>query len=31
MTVPNYTYLKMKVSGPKSIITVGSSIKHAFD
>jgi hypothetical protein len=31
MAVPNYTYLKMKVSGPKGIITVGSSIKHAFD
>jgi hypothetical protein len=31
MVVPNYTYLKMKMSRPKGIITVGSSIKHAFD
>jgi hypothetical protein len=29
--VPNYTYLKMKMSGPKGVITVGSSIEHAFD
>jgi hypothetical protein len=31
MAVPNYTYLKMKMSGPNGVITVGSSIKHAFD
>jgi hypothetical protein len=31
MAVPNYTYLKMKMSGPSGIITVGSSIEHAFD
>jgi hypothetical protein len=31
MAAPNYTYLKMKMSGPKDVITVGSSIKHAFD
>jgi hypothetical protein len=31
MAVPNYTYLKMKMSGPNDIITVGSSIEHAFD
>jgi hypothetical protein len=31
MAVPNYTYLKMKMPGPKGIITVGSSIEHAFD
>jgi hypothetical protein len=31
MAVPNYTYLKMKMTGPKGIITVGSSIEHAFD
>jgi hypothetical protein len=31
MVVLNYTYLKMKMSGPKGIITVGSSIEHAFD
>jgi hypothetical protein len=29
--VPNYTYLKMKMPGPKGVITVGSSIEHAFD
>jgi hypothetical protein len=26
MTVPNYTYLKMKMPGPKGVIIVGSSI-----
>jgi hypothetical protein len=31
MAVLNYTYLKMKISGPKGVITVGSSIEHAFD
>jgi hypothetical protein len=31
MAVPNYTYLKMKMSGPNSVITVSSSIEHAFD
>jgi hypothetical protein len=31
MAVPNYTYLKMKMSGPKGVITVGSSIEHAFN
>jgi hypothetical protein len=31
MAVPNYIYLKMKMSGPKGIITVGLSIEHAFD
>jgi hypothetical protein len=31
MVVPNYTYLKMKMSGPKGVITIGSSIEHAFD
>jgi hypothetical protein len=30
MAVPNYTYLKM-MSGPNGVITVGSSIEHAFD
>jgi hypothetical protein len=29
--VLNYTYLKMKMQGPKGVITVGSSIEHAFD
>jgi hypothetical protein len=31
MGVPNYTYLKMKMPGPKGVITVGSSIEHEFD
>jgi hypothetical protein len=31
MAVTNYTYLKMKMSGPNDVITVGSSIEHAFD
>jgi hypothetical protein len=31
MAVPNYTYLKMKMPGPKGVITFGSSIEHAFD
>jgi hypothetical protein len=31
MAVPNYTYLKMKMSGPNGVITVGSSVEHAFD
>jgi hypothetical protein len=31
MAIPNYTYLKMKMSGPNGVITVGSSIEHAFD
>jgi hypothetical protein len=31
ITVRNYTYLKMKTSGPNGVITVGSSIEHAFD
>jgi hypothetical protein len=31
MAVPNYMYLKMKMPGPNDVITVGSSIEHAFD
>jgi hypothetical protein len=31
MVVPNYTYLKMNMSRPNDIITVGSSIEHTFD
>jgi hypothetical protein len=30
MAVPNYTYLKMKMSGPKGVIIMGSLIEHAF-
>jgi hypothetical protein len=29
--IPNYTSLKMKMPGPNGVITVGSSIEHAFD
>jgi hypothetical protein len=31
MAVPNYNYLKMKMPGLNGVITVGSSIDHAFD
>ena len=31
MAIPNYTYLKMKMSGPKGVITVGSSFKDAYE
>jgi hypothetical protein len=31
MAVPNYTYHKMKMSGTKGVITVGSSIEHTVD
>jgi hypothetical protein len=31
MAVPNYTYLKLKMSGPKGIITVGSMYCHAYE
>jgi hypothetical protein len=27
----HYIYLNMKMPGPKGVITVGSSIEHAFD
>jgi hypothetical protein len=30
MAVPNYTYLKLKMTGPKGIITVGSTYRHAY-
>jgi hypothetical protein len=31
MAVPNYTYLKLKIPGPKGIITVGPTYQHAFE
>jgi hypothetical protein len=31
MAVPNYTYLNLKMSGPKGIITVGSTYRHAYE
>jgi hypothetical protein len=30
MAVPNYTYLKLKMSGPNRVITVGSTYRHAY-
>ena len=30
MVVPNYTYLKLKMSGPNDIITMGSTFLHAY-
>jgi hypothetical protein len=31
MVVPHYTYLKLKMPGPKGIITVGSTYRHAYE
>jgi hypothetical protein len=31
MAVPNYTYLKLKISDPKGVITVGPSYEHAYE
>jgi hypothetical protein len=31
MAVPNYTYLKLKMPGPNSVITVGPSYEHAYE
>jgi hypothetical protein len=31
MAVPNYTYLKLKMSGPNGIITVGSTYRHTYE
>ncbi|XP_066323946.1 uncharacterized protein [Miscanthus floridulus] len=30
MAIPNYTYLKLKMSGPNNVITVSSAFSHAF-
>ena len=30
MVIPNYTYLKLKMSRPNGIITMGSAFSHAF-
>ena len=30
MAIPNYTYLKLKIPGPKGVITVGSTYKKDF-
>ena len=31
MAVPNYTYLKLKIPGPRGIITVGTTFQRAFE
>jgi hypothetical protein len=31
MAIPNYTYLKMKMLGPKGVITVGPTYRHAYE
>ena len=31
MAVPNYTYLKLKMSGPRGVITIGTSFQHAYE
>jgi hypothetical protein len=31
MVVPIYTYLKLKMPGPKGVITVGSMYRHAYE
>ena len=30
MVVPNYTYLKLKMPGPRGVITAGSSFQHTY-
>ena len=30
MAIPNYTYLKLKILRPNSIITIGSTFSHAY-
>ncbi|XP_066318448.1 uncharacterized protein [Miscanthus floridulus] len=31
MAVPNYTYLKLKMSGPCRVITIGTFFQHAYE
>jgi hypothetical protein len=31
MAIPNYTYLKIKMPGPKGVITVGPTYRHAYE
>jgi hypothetical protein len=31
MAVPNYTYLKLKMSGPNGVITIRPSYEHAYE
>ncbi|XP_066382679.1 uncharacterized protein [Miscanthus floridulus] len=30
MAIPNYIYLKLKMSGPNGVITMGSTFSHAY-
>ena len=31
MAVPNYTYLKLKMPGPRGFITIGTSFQRAYE
>jgi hypothetical protein len=31
MTIPNYTYLKLRMPGPNGVITVGPTYRHAYE
>ena len=31
MAIPNYTYLKLKMSGPCEVITIGTSFHRAYE
>ena len=31
MAVPNYTYLKLKMSGPHGVVTIGTSFQRAYE
>ena len=31
MAVPNYTYLKLKMPGPRGVITIGTSFQHTYE
>jgi hypothetical protein len=31
MAIPKYTYLKLKMSGPNGVITIGSTYRHAYE
>ena len=31
MAIPNYTYLKLKMLGPRGVITIGTSFQHAYE
>ena len=31
MAIPNYTYLKLKISGPHGVITIGTSFQRAYE